>query len=117
MALARILVIVSTIFIVTSSPIVAMSIAQSIVDELFINRRYNNMFILCHTILMELGMINSSGINFFVYVLRSSRFRQELAGFACFGFLKHRKAGLKKESVTVNTVTTGTLAVSSSETL
>ena len=117
MALARMLVIVSTIFILTSLPIVAMSITQSIVDEFFINRRYNNIFLLCYTILLELGMVNSSGVNFFVYVLRSSRFRQELATFVCFRFLKREKAEERKEGVTANTVTTGAWDVSSSETL
>ena len=117
MALARMLVIVSTIYILTASPIVAVSIAQSIVDEFFINRRYNNVFMLCHTILLELGVFNSSGVNFVVYVLRSSRFRQELATLVCFRFLKHKNKRLKKEGVTVNTTTTERWAVSSSETL
>ena len=108
MALARMLVIVSTIFILTASPVIALSITQIIVDDFFINRRYNNIFLLCHTTLLELGMVNSSGINFFVYVLRSSRFRQELATFVCFRFLKQEKKRLKKENTTVNTVTTGT---------
>ena len=62
-------------------------------------------------------MVNSSGINFIVYVLRSSRCRQELATFACFRFLKRKGAELKKEGVSVNTKTTGSSAVSSSETL
>ena len=117
MALARMLVIVSIIFIVTASPIVALSITRSTVYDFFIDRRYTNIFLLCHTIYLELGMVNSSGVNFFVYVLRSSRFRQELATFACFRFLKRKKAELKKEGVTVNTKTTGSSAVSSSETL
>jgi len=117
MALARMLVIVSTIYILTASPIVAVSIAQSIVDEFFINRRYNNVFMLCHTVLLELGVFNSSGVNFVVYVLRSSRFRQELATLVCFRFLKHKNKGLKKEGVTVNTTTTERWAVCSSETL
>ena len=60
-------------------------------------------------------MVNSSGINFIVYVLRSSKFRQELATFACFRFLKRKKAELKKEGVAVNTETTGSSAVSRSE--
>lgn len=107
MALAKMLVIVSIIFILTASPIVVLSIARSLVYEFFINRRYTNIFLLCHTFYLELGMINSSGINFFVYVLRSSRFRQELAGFVCFRFLKRTKAGLKREGVAVNTMTTG----------
>ena len=117
MALARMLVIVSTIFIVTSSPIVILSITQSIVGDFFINHRYNNIFLLCHTLLLELGMINSSGVNFFVYATRSSRFRQELARFVCFRFLKHKKEGPNEEDVTANTVSTGTSGVPSSETL
>ena len=116
-ALARMLVIVSTIFILTSSPIIALSITQSVVDDFFINRRYTNIFLLCHIIYLELGIINSSGINFFVYVLRSSRFRQELARFVCFRFLMQKGAGLKKEDVTLNTMTTGTSAVCSSQAL
>ena len=116
-ALARMLVIVSTIFILTSSPIIALSITQSVVDDFFINRRYTNIFLLCHIIYLELGIINSSGINFFVYVLRSSRFRQELARFVCFRFLMQKGAGLKKEGVTLNTMTTGTSAVCSSQAL
>ena len=116
MALARMLVIVSTIFILTASPIVALSITTTIVYDFFINRRYTNIFMLSHAIYLELGMVNSSGINFFVYVLRSSRFRQELATFVCFRFLKHKKAGQRKEDVTVSTVTSGTLTVSRSET-
>ena len=112
-ALARMLVIVSIVFILTSSPIVALSITQSIVDDFFINRRYTNIFIASHTIYTELGMINCGGVNFFVYVLRSSRFRQELSRLVCFGFLKQRKAGLKKEGVRVSTVS----VAHSSETL
>ena len=105
MALAKMLVIVSTIFILTSSPIVVLGITKSIVNDFFINRRYNNIFLLSHSIYLELGMINCSGVNFVVYVLRSSRFRQELARFVCFGFLTHKKTGLKKEGVPVNTAT------------
>ena len=114
MALARMLVIVSTIFILTSSPVVALSITRSVVYEYFINRRYNNIFLLSYTIYLELAMINSSGINFFVYALRSSRFRQELATFVCFRFVK-QKIGVKKEGT--NTVTTGVSVISRPETL
>ena len=116
-ALAKMLVIVSFVFILTSSPIVGLSIAQSIVYEFFINRRYTNIFMLCHLFYLELGMINCSGANFLVYVLRSSRFRQELSRFVCFGFLKQKKGGLKKEGVTIHKMATGVSAVYSSETL
>ena len=107
MALARMLVIVSFIFILTSSPIVALSITRIVVYDFFINRRYTNIFLLCHTIYLELGMINSSGINFFVYVLRSSRFRQELSKLMIFRFLNRKKASLKTEAVTLKTTATG----------
>ena len=117
MALARMLVIVSTIFIVTASPIVALSITRSTVYDFFIDRRYTNIFLLCHTIYLELGMVNSSGINFIVYVVRSSRFRKELATLACFRFFKRKWPELKKEGVTVNTETTDPSAVSRSEAL
>ena len=106
------LVIVSTIFILTASPIVALSITTTIVYDFFIGRSYTNLFMLCHLIYLELGLINSSGINFFVYVLRSSRFRQELATFACFRFLTHEKARVNKKDVTVKTTTTGASSVS-----
>ena len=117
MALARMLVIVSTIYILTSSPIVAISITRTIVYEYFISRRYNNISLLSYAVYLELGMINSSGINFFVYVLRSSRFRQELARFVCFRFLNRKIAELKREGETINTMTTGTSAMYGSETL
>ena len=112
MALARMLVIVSTIFILTASPVVALSITTSVVYDFFINRRYTNIFMLCHLVYLELDLINRSGINFFGYVLRSSRFRQELATFACFRFLTHEKAGVNEKDVTVKTTTTGTSCVS-----
>ena len=117
MALARMLVIVSTIFILTSSPVVALSITQSLVKDFYINRRYNNIFLLCHILLLDLGMINCSGVNFFIFVMRSSKFRQELARFPCFRFLKPTKTGLSKDGVTANTVTTETADLPSSGTL
>ena len=106
MALARMLVIVSTIYILAASPVVALSVTTTIVYDFFIYRRYTNIYLLCYLVYLELGMINSSGINFFVYVLRSSRFRQELATFRCFRFLTHEKAGVNEKDVTVKTTTT-----------
>ena len=111
-ALARMLVIVSTIFILTASPVVALSITTTSVYDFFINRRYTNIYLLCHLVYLQLDLINSSGINFFGYVLRSSRFRQELATFACFRFLTHEKAGVNKKDVTVKITTTGASCVS-----
>ena len=89
MALARMLVIVSTIYILTASPIVALSIARSTVYDLFIYRSYNIRFcfvLLSHAIYLQFGMLNSSGVNFFVYVLRSSWIRQEKQHLCVLGF-------------------------------
>ena len=58
---------------------IALGIAGVIMYNVFIDRRYTVIFLIYHAIHLELGIINSSGFNFFVYALRSSRFRQELA--------------------------------------
>ena len=108
------LVIVSIVYILTSSPNVVISVTRSVVYDFFINRRYTNVFMASNVIYLELGMINCSGVNFFVYALRSSRFRQELSRLVCFGFLKQKRAGLRKEGVTVQTVITGSSAAHSS---
>ena len=106
MALARMLVIVSTIYILTSSLVVVLSITQSIMYDFFINRSCNNIFSASHEFYLALDMIQCNGVNFFVYVLRSSRFREELARLACSRFLKHKKIELKKRDVTMKTVRT-----------
>ena len=116
MALARMLVIVSTIFILTSSPIVALTTTQGIVDGFLLNRRYHNIFSLAHTINLELGMINSGGSNFFVYVLGSTKFRQELAKMDCFRCFKDiSKNGRTSCSVSGRTEERGTTVNSDSE--
>ena len=81
-ALVKMLVIVSTIFILTSCPFVALSITNLAEPQFALNRRYTNTYLLTHALHMTLGMLNSS-INFFVYVLRSSKFREELKRLPC----------------------------------
>ena len=81
-ALVKMLVTVSTLFILTFSPFVALSITSLAEPEFFLNRRYNNLFLATHAVQMQLGMMNSS-INFFIYTCRSSKFREELKRLFC----------------------------------
>lgn len=83
LTLVKTLVIVSCIFIFTSSPIVAFSTSSLLEPEFFINRRYNNLFYVSYLLYATLCLINSS-INFFVYVHRSSRYREELRALPAF---------------------------------
>ena len=71
------LVTVSCLFIVTASPNIALGLARSLVHNFWFTRRYANFFLATHAWYLGLGALNSS-VNFFIYVLRSSRFRQEL---------------------------------------
>ncbi|XP_076464107.1 uncharacterized protein LOC143296183 [Babylonia areolata] len=96
LALVKMLVIVCCIFVTTSSPFVLLCITTLVRPEFFLNRRFASMFLAVHALLLVLGMINSS-INFFVYLLRSSRFRQELCAVTglgeCFG--QKKKKGVR----------------------
>ena len=71
------LVTVSCLFIVTASPNIALGLARIMIPDFWFTRRFANVFLATHAWYLALGMLNSS-VNFFVYVLRSSRFRQEL---------------------------------------
>ena len=96
------LVIVSFILILTASPTVALSITRSIVGDGFLNRRY--IFLLCHAIYLELGMLSCSGVNFVDYVLRSSWFRQELATFVCFRIFEAQKGWTELKAIEASSV-------------
>ena len=102
MTLARMLVTVSFILILTASPTVALSITRSIVSDGFLNRRY--IFLLCHAIYLELGMLNCSGLNFVVFVLRSSWFGQELARFVCFRIFEAQKGRTEHKAIEASSV-------------
>ena len=109
MALARMLVIVSTIFILTASPIVALSIARSTVYDLFIDCSYNIVFVLCCYLTPSTCSSECSTPAVSLFRLRSEvvMVSPGKPTFMCFRFLKDRRAGLKKESGNVNTMTTG----------
>nr|KAG5701042.1 hypothetical protein BaRGS_008763 [Batillaria attramentaria] len=77
--LAKMLVIISVIYIVAASPHIALGFARYLVPEFSLHGRYANIFVAAHVIPLTLSAFNSS-VNLFVYVIRSSRFRKELAG-------------------------------------
>ena len=81
--LVTMLVTVNCVFIITASPNIALGLARIFVHEFWFTRRYANIFLATHGGYIGLGLLNSS-INFFVYVIRSSRFRQELRGLPLF---------------------------------
>nr|KAG5709228.1 hypothetical protein BaRGS_017980 [Batillaria attramentaria] len=71
-ALVKMLVVVSAIYIFTASPNIALGLARSFVHDFWFTRRYANIFLATHALYIDMGMLNSS-INFFVYLARSSR--------------------------------------------
>ena len=88
--LVTMLVTVNCVFIITASPNIALGLTRSLVYDFWLTRRYANIYMSAHGWLLGLGVLNSS-INFFVYVFRSSRFRQELRGLPLFGLCVARK--------------------------
>ena len=76
-ALVKMLVVVSLIYIISSAPNVALGMTRLLVAEFFHTRRYANIFLASHLFYLVVAQANSS-VNFFVYLARSSRFRQEL---------------------------------------
>ena len=78
-ALVKMLVVVSLIYIITAAPNVALGMTKLLVPEFLHTRKYANIFLASHLMYLVLAQANSS-VNFFVYLARSSRFRQELRG-------------------------------------
>ena len=78
-ALVKMLVVVSLIYIISSAPNVALGLTRLLVPEFLHTRRYANIFLASNLTFLVLAQMNSS-VNFFVYLARSSRFRQELRG-------------------------------------
>lgn len=102
--LVTMLVTVNCVFIVTASPNIALGLARILVHEFWFTRRYANIFLATHGGYIGLGMLNSS-INFFVYIIRSSRFRQELRGLPLFGLCMAKKRRSTSLSLSANTST------------
>ena len=78
-ALVKMLVVVSLIYIISSAPNVALGLTKLMVRDFLPSGKYANIFLASHFMSLVLAQVNSS-VNFFVYLARSSRFRQELRG-------------------------------------
>ena len=78
-ALVKMLVVVSLIYIITAAPNVVLGLTRLLVPDFLHTRKYANIFLASHLFYLVLAQANSS-VNFFVYLARSSRFRQELRG-------------------------------------
>ncbi|KAL8576953.1 hypothetical protein ACOMHN_024229 [Nucella lapillus] len=77
MMLIKMLVMLSCIYIVCSTPNICVALTRLLVDEFWAQSRYRRMYYITHIGSTVILMLNSS-VNFFVYVTRSSRFRAEL---------------------------------------
>ena len=86
--LVKMLVVVSLIYITAAAPNIALGLARLLVPDFLSSGRYANIFLLSHLSELVLAEVNSS-VNFFVYLARSSRFRQELRGL-------HRLCGIRR---------------------
>ena len=105
--LVTMLVTVNCVFIITASPNIALGLTRSLVYDFWLTRRYANIYMAAHGWFLGLCVLNSS-INFFVYVFRSSRFRQELRGLPLFGLCVARK---KKPSASYLSASTTSVAL------
>ena len=79
-ALTKMLVLVSCLYIVCSVPSVAMAMTRfAVPDDGFKTwGRYSNIFLVFNDVSYTIAAVNSS-FNFFIYMWRSSRFKQTLA--------------------------------------
>ena len=78
-ALVKMLVVVSLIYIISSAPNVALGLTRLLVSDFLPSGNYANIYLASNLMSLLLAEVNSS-VNFFVYLARSSRFRQELRG-------------------------------------
>lgn len=77
MALTKMLVLASCVYIVSMAPMVFITIARLIVEEFSSYGTYSRLYMICNTAASGLPVINSS-VNFFIYYCRSSRYKDEL---------------------------------------
>ena len=91
-ALVKMLVVVSLIYIITAAPNLALGLTKLLVPEFRHTNRYAIIFVATHFMYLVLAQANSS-VNFFVYLARSSRFRQELRRLLRLGRRQSLTAG------------------------
>ena len=77
-ALTKMLVVVCCIYVICSTPGCIMSLIRRIEPEYGAADRYANIFYLTHRLASFVFSATNSSVNFFVFFVRSSRFRQEL---------------------------------------
>ena len=80
--LVKMLVTVSCIYITCAAPTICLAMTRLLVPDFWPQRRFGRMYYVTHIGTTVILMLNSS-VNFFVYVVQSSRFRLELQGLFC----------------------------------
>lgn len=90
-ALTRMLVLVSGVFIASKVPFVVMILARNLVSDFSTTGRYYNLYMTTFILVYYLPYANSA-VNFFVYVSRSARFRQDLRAIMCGASTSTRQA-------------------------
>ena len=106
--LTRMLIATSCVFLVCLTPLFLLHIIMPFVPELNMNGKYNNTYYLFITTQQMCVYINSS-VNFFVYYLFGTKFRQTVRGMFC-GWRRTRNRA--RMTTGIDQVTTDT-AVSS----
>ena len=103
-SLTKALVLVSCLYILCSVPSVALTIARLVVpgNGFYPWGRYSNMFFATHDVSYTLAAVNSS-LNFFIYLWRSSRYRQTLSAWlACVNGRKSVKGPSEQTTQTLS---------------
>ncbi|XP_025104667.1 uncharacterized protein LOC112570459 [Pomacea canaliculata] len=75
--LMRMLVAVSSVYILCATPTIILALVRFAVPDFRSDGRYSNLFLAAHGVFFLPFILNSS-VNFFVYTKMSSRFRHEL---------------------------------------
>ena len=81
-ALVKMLVTVSCIYMMCVTPTICLALTRLLVPDFWPQRRYGRMYYVTHVATTVVLMLNSS-VNFFVFVMQSSRFRLELRVLVC----------------------------------
>ncbi|KAL8576956.1 hypothetical protein ACOMHN_024232 [Nucella lapillus] len=82
LTLIKMLVTLSCIFVICTTPSICVALARFLVSEFWAQSRYRRMYVTAHITASVIFMMNSS-VNFFVYLTQSSRFRAELRILFC----------------------------------
>ena len=103
-AVTKVLVLISCLYILCSAPAVAVAATRFVVpgERFYPWGRYSNMFFATHDVSYTLAAVNSS-LNFFIYLWRSSRYRQTLSAWlACVNGRKSVKGPSEQTTQTLS---------------